>query len=465
MSVYYPRAVVRITATVQLSRTRDELEEVVFDAVPRSVKVTRNEFSKADECDLEFDAAKFPVLPRNVRQLLCAVSLGDARGLARELDESALLFLGYADDPELALSETSGTFKFKCRDYTALLLEARRPPLRIVPSYGDALDVALRRILDDIPGGENIKLALMDDGVETLNWPLLSDAAPPGLKSEKISYDPNDNLWKLIERVCDPFGLIPQIKLDTLEIGTPRGAARPKRLPLFVLGGPGGAEEYREKRNLAKIREGVTLSGYDLSTGSYIVAQWPPSGDASILKKLKATKVATGKSGKKKPSTVGANAAVVNTNEKRHGFSYGNVANQATLLEAARALYEGRSRQEFEGSFSSKRFRVPHYAPGEAVRFAPMFDVTGLTSGDRIFVDVLPEHRQLLAGVDNTQKRIALLEKQGFARDVASLLVKVYERGVDSGIEVYVRTLTMMLVEEGFSLDLVFQALLATGTA
>lgn len=465
---FYPRSLARITSTVQTSRARDELEECVFDVVPRSVKIERNEFSKADECSLEFDSAHFPVLPRNIRQALALVHLGDVRGLGRELAENTARWLGYIDEPDLVMSETEGTIHWRGRDYTGLMLDARRPPLRIVPTYGDNLETALRRILDDLPGGENIKLVLMDDGVETLNWPFLDEAAPPGLQKEKIAYDPNDTIWKLIERICDPFGLIPQVKLDTLEIGTSRSSHRPTRLPLFMLGGEiGGITEYRERRALAKIREGILLSGYDLSTGSYIVAQWPPSGDETIAKKLKATKVIKSKNGKAKtpaPKTIGANAALVNKNDKRHSFSYGNVADEATLLEVAKSIYEGRSRQEFEGSLTVKRFRVPHVTNDEVIADAPEFDVTQLTSGDRILVDVLPEHRQLLAGIDSTEARVSFLVDQGFDRSVANVLVKTYERGVSKGLEVFVRSLSMSLSEDGFSMDINFQALLSAGT-
>ncbi len=469
-SVFYPRSLARLTVTVQTSRERDELEEVVFDAIPRDVKIERNEFSKADECTMEFDSAHFPVLPRNIRQALALVHIGDTGRLGRQLEPSSSVWLGYVDDPDLSITDSGGTIHWRGRDYTGLLLDARRPPLRIVPTYGDDLETALRRILDDLPGGENIKLKLVDGETEALQWPSLSDAAPPGLQKEKVAHDPNDTIWKLIERLCDPFGLIPQVKLDTLEIGTSRGAQRPERFPLFVLGGdgPGGILEYRERRVLSKIREGITLSGYDLSTGSYIIAQWPPSGDATVAKKLKATKAATGKSGKKtttKPATVGANAAPIDKNDKRHAFVYGNVANEATLLDAAKALYEGRSRQEFEGSLKCKRMRVPFVGANEQITSAtPEFDVTRLTSGDRILVDVLPDQRQLLAGVDSTAQRVAMLIGRGYDRSVASILVKTYERGVSNGIEVYVRSVSFSLSEsDGFSLDVNFQALLSVG--
>lgn len=460
MASFYPRVLVRITATLQLSRTKDVTTEVVFYVVPTSIKLDRNEFSKADEVTLEFESVRFPVLPRSVRQMLVQVYLGDGRALdVSDADFATvenLVFIGYADDPELALSESEGAIRFKARDFTGLLLDAKRPTLAIVPTYGDSLRVALRRILDALPGGENIGLRLQVAGERTREWPFLDEAAPDGLHGEKLVFDPNDTFWKLIERCCDPFGLIPRIELDTLIVSTSRGADPPPRRPLFVLGA--NLVDYREKRNLIKLHEGIALNGYDLSTQSYVVAQWPPAGDQSVSKKI--AKVATGKSGKKTkaaPPTKGANGAIINPNDKRHWFTYGAVANEETLLAAAKSIYETRSIQEFEGSFVCGRMRVVDDTPNGSP-----YDVLKLTSGDQVVVDVLPQHRQLLAGLDATADRVEYLVDQGYTRDLAVALVRVFESGVEDGLTVFVRSGSMSLTDgEGFRLSVQFQAMLA----
>jgi len=461
MPVYYPKIAVRITVSYQLSRTREDVQEVTFFAHPRSVKINRNEFSKADECELEFDSARFPMLPRSIRQMLFQVYLGDSGALDDEIDideRDDLAFLGYGDDPELALSETDGTFKVKLRDYTALYLDAKRPPLRIVPTYGDNLKTALRRILDDVPGGENIKLELIEDGERARDWPDLSAAAPPGLQKAKIAYDPNDTLWKLIERCCDPFGLIPRIELDTLIVSTSRALRPPATRPLFVYGG--NLVDYREKRQTIRIREGIALQGYDLSTQSYIVSLWPPSGDASVQKKIKAVKAATGKKGQKPKALppAGATGTPVSSSEKRHFWPYGAVANKEALIDAARAIYESRSRQEFEGSFTAARMQVIQDSGSSK------YDVLKLTSGDSVVVDVLPQERQMLGGFTAAEERIAYLQSNGYPRELAVALSRIYESGVQDPIAVFVRSASLSVSEgEGFRLSVQFQALLTPG--
>jgi hypothetical protein len=448
MPVYYPKVAVRLVVTYQLSRTREDVQEVTFFAHPRSVKIERNEFSKADECTLEFDSMRFPMLPRMIRQVLCQVYLGDAGALDEELGDGDLAIIGYWEDPELALSEGDGSVKVKLLDFTALYLQAKRPSQVIVPTYGDNLRDALRRILDAVPGGENIRLKLVQDGERAREWPFLDEAAPPGLQKAKIAYDPNDTLWKLIERCCDPFGLIPRIELDTLIVSTSRGVTPAPTRPLFVYGA--NLIDYREKRLTQRVREGIALSGYDLSTQSYIFALWPPAGDQSVKKKIKTTRVATTKKGSKSkvvklPTTIGANATPVSKDEKRHWWPYGVVANEETLLDAARSLYENRSRQEFEGSFTTSRFFVAEDV-GDG-----RFDVRKITSGDAVVVDVDPKQRQVLGGITSPDGRIAYLVAQGYPRELAIALGRAYESGVEEPLAVFVRSATLSLSEsEGF---------------
>lgn len=457
MPVYYPRAAVRLTVSYQLSRTREAVEEVTFFAHPRNCKIDRNEFSKADECSLEFDSARFPMLPRSIRQILCQVYLGDVGSIDGDLSDDDLQFIGYADDPELALSETDGTIKFKVRDFTGIFLDAKRPVASMVPTYGDNLKNALRRILDAAPGGENVKLELWEDGEESLQWPDLADAAPPGLQTAKLAYDPNDTFWKLIERCCDPFGLIPRIELDKLIVANSRSLRTPAARPLFVYGA--NILDYREKRNTIRIREGIALQGYDLSTQSYIVALWPPSGDASVQKKIKAVKAATGKKGQKPKALpkLGATGTPISTQEKRHFFPYGAVANEQALEDAAKNLYEGRSRQEFEGSFTTSRMKVAVDTSDDR------YDVRRITSGMQVVVDVLPQQRQMLGGFTSLDERAAYLVQQGYQRDLAVSLAKIYESGVEDPLAVFVRSASLSVAEDGFRLSVSFQALLTPG--
>lgn len=443
MPIYRPRAQIRVTATVNLARSGDRLEEVVFFATPRSVTVERNDFNTADTCQVEFDAGVFPVLPRNLRQALVQVYLGDVRP-GDDIDDRNLQFIGYVDEPELGLSESDSTLRWKARDYTALLIDAKRPAASLIPSYQENLRTALRRILDAVPGGSALKLRLEMDGAVSEAWPDLGAGAPPGLKAAKIPVAPQDGLWDLVKRACDGVNLIPRFDLDTLVVASSRGHVAGRRRPRFVYGA--NLVDYREKRALVRVREGIGLNALDLTTGRFITAVYPPAGDDEIARNPKATPTATAAKGKKKPPAVGSNGTTLNSNDKRHWFPHPPVQSEAELEAAAERIYKNRINREFEGSFKCARMRVDDV------------DVLTITAGDRVVVDVLPNERQLLGGCETTSERIDLLVRRGYQRSVASTLARAFESGTREPLEVFVRRATMSLSEaDGFALSVDFQ--------
>lgn len=445
MAKYRPRALLRVTATVNMAKRGDRLEEVVFFATPRSVTVERNDFNTADTCSVEFDPGAFPVLPRNLRQALVQVYLGDVVTADGEVaDDGYLQFIGYVDEPEFGLSESEATIRWKARDYTALLIDAKRPAEKIIPSYMDDLYTALRRVLDAVPGGSVLKLRLEIDGAVSTAWPVLSQGAPPGLAEAKIPVMPQDSLWDLVKRACDGVNLIPRFELDTLVVATSRGQQVSRKRPRFIYGGT--LVEYHEKRALVRTREGIGLNALDLSTGRFVTALYPPAGDDDIARKPKATPCATSATGKKKSAAVGANGTTLDAADKRHWFSHPPVQGVAELEAAAERIYKNRLHREFEGSFRCVRMRVDDT------------DVLTLTAGDRVSVDVLPNERQLLGGVETTQERADLLVRRGYQRSVANTLVRAFESGVSDPLDVYVRRATVSLSEgDGFVLNVEFQ--------
>lgn len=451
MRFFYPRALVRISALVQLSRSVEQLATVVDVVTPRSVVIERNDYNTADKVTIEIDAMNFPILPRLIRQVIVQVFAGDAGSLSGspedlQEDDALIRFIGYVDDPEATFEDGDGRIKWEARDYTALYLDTKRPSRDVVPSYGDRLDVALRRILDSVPGGSNIGLVL--EGAQ--EWPQLNEAAPKALRDAAIPVKADDTAWHLIKRACDPVAMIPRMVLDKLVVGTSRGLRPPRRRPVFVYGD--GITTYSEKRKLGKIREGVGLNGYDLSTRRYITAIYPPAHDASIAKKAH---VKTAVKKKALPSP-----AIPGSDDKRFWMPYGAVANQDALDDAAERLFHERQRQEFEGSFKWSRMTAPNDESDAEADFDDEsfdIDITGLANGDHIFVGIDPGHRQLLAGVQGFDARVAFLIDQGYSENVAPTLVRAFEENVDATLEVYVRKATHRYDEEGFELTVEFQ--------
>jgi hypothetical protein len=455
---YYPRALVRFTALVQLSRTSEELRTVTDVARPRAVTIERNDYNTADTCEVELDVQRLPILPRMIRQVLIQVYVGDAGGMLTtpedlQDDDSLIRFIGYVDEPEMALSEDEGKITWKARDYTGLYLDARHPHPSLVPSYGDTLDVALRRVLNAVPGGAHIDLELQ--GLQ--KWPDLGTAAPRALKDAKMGVKPEDTLWHYVKRACDPVAMIPRIVLDKLVVGTSRGLRAPRRRPVFVYGH--NLTDYKEKRNLVRLKEGIGLNAYDVTQQKYITAVYPPHGDVRVTKPKKhATKRHQ------------APPPVPGSEDKRQWFPYGSVAGEDALEDAAERLFNERNRQEFEGEFKIARMAVESDPAAEDLSDDPAdddasYDVTGLENGDRVFIQIDSEHRQLMAGLTATEERVQLLIDVGYSERVAPLLVESFESGADGPLEVYVHKATHKVDEDGYELTVKFQNLVTLGAA
>lgn len=441
MKFIYPGALVRVTATLATSSTPTEitpraLKEVEFLARPRQISIERNDYNTADTCSVTMDARNFPLLPRNVRQILIQVYAGDLGGLdvdeAEIATEDKIRFIGYVDEPELSLEE-DGTIELKARDYTALFLDTKRPLSAVVPSYSDNLKTALRRILDSIPGGANISLRL--EGLDA--WPELRTAAPAKLAKAKIPTKADDTAWHLIKRACDPVSLIPRFELDVLVVGTSRGLTVPSRRAILAYGV--NVAHYQEKRHLVRVLEGIGLTAYSIEQRGYIVAVYPKTGDPTLKKPVK--KVAVKKGGKPgKTSPSGVSSTEIDPNEKRAWFSYGTVSNQAALNEAAQRIFFERSRQEFSGSLKIRRMRVIQVDETDEYDDAGTYDVTTLSNGDRIMIDINPRERELLAEIPDPDARVAyLVDSLGYSPSVAGALIRSYTSGLQGPIEVYVR--------------------------
>ena len=449
MRVFYPQALLRVTAIVQTSRTVDETKSVTFLAYPRKVTLTRNPFDEADSCQIELDPGRFPVLPRSIRQFHVQLYAGDAGGLdnpgAIERDDF-VRFIGYGDEPELTLG-TDSEFTITCRDYTAILLDAKRPPAKSVPRWEDRLDVALRRVLDEIPGGENIRLRID----QQTGWPALIAGAPVGITSGAVPAKPDDTAWVLIKRACDPLGLIPRIVLDELVVAPSRGLATSATRAVFTAGE--NLLKYKEKRSLTRLREGIGLRAYDLSRLNVFIAYWPPIGDASIQKHAKVPV-------KRKATPPG----VPPKGEKRIFFPWPPIESQEALEAVAQRVYEGRSRQEFRGSFSCGRMLVD--GSNDGADESESFDVTRIESGDQVFIQIPTATRQMLGGLSNTGLRHQYLVDQGYDFDLATTLVDLFESGVESGLAVYCHLVTQTWDAESseYTLDIDFMNLIsATG--
>jgi hypothetical protein len=204
--------------------------------------------------------------------------------------------------------------------------------------------------------------------------------------------------------------------------------------------------EYREKKNLKRLREGIGIRAYNSTTHQYITAIYPPEGDRAITKKLPA---ATAKKAPPLPLVAG-------TQDKRHWFNLPSVSSQAQADAKAKELFERRQFQEFEATIQMARMRVESAAgtKGQFTRTDAQFDLTELSAGDRVILDIDPKTQALLKGAKSTRERLQLLISQGYEEGAARLCVSVFEGGTAGPRLMYVKKAQHQVSEEGYRLTL-----------
>lgn len=451
--VSFPRALVEFTALLNLSRTTDELQEVTSVVRPRAVTIKRNDFNTADTADIVLDVQNFPILPRMIRQVFCRIFMGDAKTMAdpfvtdfAETTGDLVRFAGYVDDPEMSLDENDGTITWKLRDQTQLFLDFKRPPPDVVPTYQDNLAIALRRIMNTLEGGKNLKLRFTDKTGTTYPeatrsaWPELASVAPKALIAAKIPTKPDDSLWDLVKRCCDPLNVIPHVYLDTLYVSVSRGLLTPTTRPIFMYGS--NLVNYKEKRQLGRAKTGIGISGYLASTRQPIYGLYPPAGDSAISR---GKKPAT-------PAKEGNPSFITGTDENRVWYPADSFASQAAIDDYAFQVYTQRARQEWEASFECRRMTViDDTLPNDVPDDEATFDVLSITNGDRIMLGIEPDLRQMLAGLGDTASRVQFLVDAGYSEDVAPVMVRAFEVNLGGPIEAYVRTAEYKVDDTGFT--------------
>jgi hypothetical protein len=445
-SVYFPRAVVRISLTAYTDMKKGSEATATFDAVPRSVSWERNPYLEADTASVEFYTDRFPFLPRNIKQALISVFAADVGTLdadaASIINEHNLRFIGYIDDPELALTAEDGTVKMKARDYTALFLDAKRPLASQVPSYSDRLDTAILRVMRGIPGNENMQSLKLKLGPDMTEWPSLSSGAPSRMHGEKLPWKGEDSKWDLIKRACEICNVIPRMVLDTLIVSKAQGLTTTGKKPHLIFGR--NVEEYREKKNLKRLNEGIGLRAYNATTHQFITAVYPPEGDRLITKSVRGPKP------KKAPPA----PPIAGSQDKRKWHTFEPVSSLDQLEEAAKLVFELRRIQDFESTLKVKRMRVATDASGIETSDADAYDMTGLESGDTCVIDVDPKSRALLKGFTTRDARVTALIHHGYSTEAAELSVQIFEGSTSGPIEMYTRKATHTIDENGYACDI-----------
>jgi hypothetical protein len=165
MSIYYPQASVKLRVTWEDFGTGSKVlnETSDIDIVCKSINVERNDYSEADTVKLTIDYKAFPFDPRCVRA--CGISVfmqnrekhfdkdgREVRIVPNDLDidkEGAnKVFIGFADESSIRFDTESKTISIEGRDYTALLIDAKRINTSPIP-LSKPIDQVIQDLLNE----------------------------------------------------------------------------------------------------------------------------------------------------------------------------------------------------------------------------------------------------------------------------------------------------------------------------
>lgn len=413
VELHYPRALVALT--VDLDGEAEPLDVVV---IPRRVTLTRRPHTHADTADIELGGAHLPFDPRTLRSVVATVFLGEGRTLDDMgwRSEATRRFIGFADTFDTE-QEDDDVLTLKVRDLSATLRDAKPLPPDACPHYGDSLETAIARILDETPGGEALDLYFTDDAGDVPIGGLVSAR----MRSGPIHLEPNMTAWGAIEYVAGLANRLVTVELDRVVVRLPREVyanTQNPRASLVFNAETANLTRLTSTKKFIRNRKGIRCVSFDPATRTRLEFDYPPDSELPSRRRAPATRRAR-RAAPKPP--------------ERDVFPVQGVTTLEGLREVAQGIWQQRSRQEIALAADTPYFTEPFL---------------GMRPGDRVRIQL---NRALAAGLNGLQSRPArvayVARRLGLDRRTAEILVNAAEHpGTDL---FYVHEVTLKWSPEG----------------
>lgn len=319
MPIYYPRALVVLSVLLDDLVVGAESTVHTFEVEPRRVEWERNPARVADTFRLELPWRELPLDPRAVRSVLVAIYCGD--GTVNTRSRALLVFMGYADEPEVAFGERGDRVTLAGRDYTALLLDHRWT--------GGSLDLRkpmatlIRQVLDAVPGAAGLRVqAEGASGAVVLEGLVGRRYLPPG---------EGDDAWSLLTDLAGRAGLLLTVELDAVVLRPAGVTTTPSAR--FIWGQNLLSLQLKRRMNERRSAQ-IEVRCWDDAAAQARLARYP---DQPIVLRKK----------------VGADGKVAADNAPLRPYYVSGRWTVAQLRELARGVYEEEARQQIEGSLET----------------------------------------------------------------------------------------------------------------
>lgn len=450
MSHYYPQAACRLRVLWEDFGLTDDpnlKREYLLDVLCKRVNVNINDYVEADTFDIDIEYNSFPFDPRTMRAVGVSIYIQDMRKLFKSngapirIRPSAdnIMFQGFADESGIILDDGSQTVRIEGRDFTGLFIDApfdkREIPLT------DNVEAILRTLVKGLPA--TASLTVVNRTGETL--PTLAEFAPDfkpfgTTKSKKK----NEKYWDVIQDLVARAGLIAFVEIDKLVISKPRALYNKANARQFIYGA--NLKQLDFKRKLGRQKGfNVVVRSLDFEKGEVVEAKIPEEATALFTTE---TGIAAERVQVDKQNTDGS---IKKEDAPFLSFLIPNIVKKEHLVAVGEKIFEEVSRQEIEGSLTTKEMRVRQ---GTNKFKAVEFDLLKIRNGTPIDVTIEKDDQKQLNRLTSISAKVRYLRSRGFqaepARALAKTLGKItttfYTKSVDFTLD----------QEDGFSLKIDF---------
>lgn len=466
MSRYYPQAAMTLRIVWEDGKPggAENKKPDRLDVMPASVEVAINDYRTADTFSAEVEYRHFPFDPRSIRALGVTIHMQDMKKLAygyerMQLTEENTMFIGFADESEIELDDGARMVRFKGRDQTALFLDAPWDG-SLVKIDGVPVDTAIRSVIDRLKSAKEIKLEpRLPKGMKL---PTLAGIKGTTLGGQRNAQD-GENYWDVIQDLAGRAGLICYMEVDKIVLTVPNAMYERTDAKQFIYGR--NLSDVRFTRKIGRMKDTNLrlLSLNHRASPPIIEAFIPKDATPSFLERMKlradhikvdAVKQSRSKKGKKEESTGASTpelaAAGVEKDEREVApfvvFRIANARSKAHLVQIGEQIFETMSRQQIEGSFSTREMAV---RDGNGIEF----DLLKLRIGTPIAIRIDNDDLTGIRDIDSIKDRYSYLLKRGYDARVARELSKVVG-GFSSPF--YMKQATFKLTADSFSLDVDF---------
>ena len=392
----------------------------------KRASVNVNDYTQADTFDCELDYKEFPFDPRCIRAVGVTIAMQDQGKMFKtnnglnliqpradvydkngNLIPGNVIFQGFADDSTITFDDSKRTVRLEGRDFTSLLID--RKYLKGAVDLTQTVDTVLKTILADLAETAKIELINKVEG----DLPILSKFwGEQDILAGKRSVKKDESYWDVIQDIVARAGLIAYIELDKLILSKPRILYDKSKAKKFVYGKNLSQLEFKRKIGRRK-NFNVIVRSMNLNTKEVLSAKIPAEG-------TEVWSVSSGIANKEvtlptlKSDGTGAGVQESPQVAPYISFRVADVADKDHLVLVGQEIYEEMSRQQLEGSFSTKEMATSDKSGNR-------FDLLGLRNGTPIEIEIDQSDLQRLKRITTVEERARFLISRGYSTRIAQI--------------------------------------------